>query len=193
MRCMSTALGSATSGSRCLRMPTGRCSRSACCAAAIDFARPTVTGITMPGNSTKLRTGTMIIASAGTGGSWLSWRGFSGAPPERPAPSLIERRFSNSTTESSLLQGDQQTAIRHRPADIDVASRRQPHAPFEAALRQFEAMDGRGLKLGGQHAKTRHQKAIILDDRLDSIGVDAGQGDEDERRAVRLQPVSYTH
>jgi hypothetical protein len=33
-----------------------------------DFGRPTVIGITCSGNSTALRTGTMIIASAGIGG-----------------------------------------------------------------------------------------------------------------------------
>src|ERR1043166_7238818 len=41
-RCMSIGDGSATFASRCMRMPTGRCSRMACCAAAIDFGRPTV-------------------------------------------------------------------------------------------------------------------------------------------------------
>ncbi len=36
--------------------------------AAIDFGRPTLNGNTMPGNSTRLRTGTMISASGGSGG-----------------------------------------------------------------------------------------------------------------------------
>jgi hypothetical protein len=49
-------------------MPTCFWSRTACCAAAMDFGRPTVIGNTMPGNSAMLRTGTMINASAGSGG-----------------------------------------------------------------------------------------------------------------------------
>ena len=48
-------------------MPIGRCSRKACWAAAIDFGRAIVMGATTPGNSTILRTGTMIRASAGIG------------------------------------------------------------------------------------------------------------------------------
>ncbi len=52
---------------RCNRIPIGRCSRSACCAAAIDFGRPMVMGATTPGNSTVLRTGMMISASSGIG------------------------------------------------------------------------------------------------------------------------------
>ena len=51
--------GSSISASRCSTMPIGRCSRTACWAAAIDFGRPMVIGATMPGNSTVLRTGRM--------------------------------------------------------------------------------------------------------------------------------------
>jgi hypothetical protein len=52
-------------GSRCRRRPIGRWSRIAACAAAIDFGRPSGIGVTMPGNSTALRTGMMISASLG--------------------------------------------------------------------------------------------------------------------------------
>jgi hypothetical protein len=45
--------------------PTGRCSRNACCAAAIDFGRAIVIGAMTDGNSTTLRTATMIRASDG--------------------------------------------------------------------------------------------------------------------------------
>ena len=57
--------GSSGLASRCIRMPTWRCSRTACWAAAIEPGRPTLIGRTMPGNSTVLRTGTMISASDG--------------------------------------------------------------------------------------------------------------------------------
>jgi hypothetical protein len=65
MRCRSSGPGSSTSAFRCSRIPIGRCSRSACWAAAIDFARAIVTGAITAGNSTMLRTGTMISASEG--------------------------------------------------------------------------------------------------------------------------------
>ena len=56
-----------TSGLLCSRMPSGRCRRTASCTAARERSRPTVSGNTMPGNSTTLRTGTMISASSGSG------------------------------------------------------------------------------------------------------------------------------
>jgi hypothetical protein len=48
-------------------MPIGRCSRTACWAAAIEVARAIVIGKMTSGNSTVLRTGTMISASLGIG------------------------------------------------------------------------------------------------------------------------------
>src|SRR5438552_18222895 len=65
---MSIAVGSATPSSRCMRTPIWRCSRTACWAAAIDFGRPIVIGITVFGNSTRFLTGRMMIASAGISG-----------------------------------------------------------------------------------------------------------------------------
>ena len=59
MRCMSAAVGSATSALRCIKMPIWRCSRTACCAAATEPGRPTVMGNTSSGNSTMLPTGTV--------------------------------------------------------------------------------------------------------------------------------------
>src|ERR1700686_1994121 len=67
IRCSSSGAGSFVSGFRCNTIPTGRCSRNACCAAAIDFGRPMVMGARTPGNKTVLRTGMMIRASLGIG------------------------------------------------------------------------------------------------------------------------------
>ncbi len=50
----------------CSRIPSGRCRRAASYAAARERSRPTVSGNTIPGNSTTLRTGTMISASSGS-------------------------------------------------------------------------------------------------------------------------------
>ena len=57
--------GFSLAGSFCSSRPTGRSLLTACCAAAIEPSRPMVNGRIMPGNSTRLRTGTMTSASSG--------------------------------------------------------------------------------------------------------------------------------
>ena len=53
--------------SRWRRKPMRRSALTESWAAATDFSRPNVTGATMPGNSSMLRSGTIAIASAGRG------------------------------------------------------------------------------------------------------------------------------
>src|SRR5262245_14110729 len=156
MRCMSMGAGSAVSLSRCMRMPTWRCSRTACWAAPMDFGRPTVTGSTTPGNRTRSRTGMMTSASGGSGGM--------DAAPRAPASWVPFRSGSpgvlNSTTmRLHLPQGDHQTTVDGGPRDVAVASGREADAAGEAALRQLEAMN-----LGG--AELRRQRADALDDQM---------------------------
>src|SRR5512142_996261 len=105
-RCMSIPAGSSTPTSRCIRTPICFCSRTACCAAAIDFGRPIVIGITVLGNSTMLRTGTMMIASAGIGAKALF------------AVALV-LLMSASATGASLLG---QLGQRDHEAAVDIAA-----------------------------------------------------------------------
>src|SRR5438132_6898591 len=169
-RCRSIAAGSAISGSRCITMPTCRCSRTACWAAAIERGRPIVTGSTMPGNRTILRTGTMMSASPGTG-----------AIAAAPLAGAAACATSGSATDgSNLLQRDQEATVGRGAAHRAVAARRQPHATLEAALRQLEAVDDGGLQLLRQHAGSREHQVIILDRGLDLIGIDPRQGNDDE-------------
>src|SRR5581483_9154344 len=161
MRCMSAAPGSATSARRCMRMPIWRCSRTACCAAATDPGRPIVNGSTSPGNSTVLRTGTMISASVGTGG-------------RLPAPAPCPSREAASATESlRLAEGDQQTAMNGRAADAAVAAGWQAHAPLEAALRQLQPMDDCSVELARQLARAGDDEVGAVDGSLHLVGVDA--------------------
>src|SRR6478736_7268332 len=102
-----------------MMIPICRWSRSACWAAATDFGRMTATGITTPGNSTKLRTGTMMVASGGRAGS-------SGV------------RLS-ATAGLRLLERHGEAAVDHLDIDLIIAAGRQPDAPLEATLRQLEA------------------------------------------------------
>src|SRR5262245_29430065 len=178
---MSSAVGSETSASRCIRMPTWRCSRTACWAAAIDFVRPTVIGSTTPGNSTVLRTGTMISASGGSGGS-----------DDEPLVALVSPadNISNSATGiSHFLQGNHQTAIDHRAANRAVAPARKRHATLEPPLRQFQPMDDCGRKFTRQRARPANDELTAFDEGFGPIGIDARQGDEDEHLPLGLEDV----
>src|ERR1700722_16431238 len=149
MRCMSIAVGSSTSAERCNRMPTWRCSRTACCAAAIDFGRPKVIGSTRPGNSTVLRTGTMISASAGNGGK---------APP--PDPSFAS---TSATSSPHFLQCNHQTTGGGGAAHCAVAAGRQPEPPVEPPLRQFEPVDDCRAQFHGQDTGSRDHQIAAFD------------------------------
>src|SRR3954453_3560525 len=163
MRCMSIGDGSSSCGSRCIRMPTGRCSRTACCAAAIERCRPTVTGITTPGNRTKFRTGMMIIASGGNGGSGASGRVWFGWMEGDPPPCSMRIWLISATGHPRLLKRDHDAAAGRLPADRRIAAGRQTDAPLETALRQFKTVDYGGTELGGQHAAAGHNKIAPVD------------------------------
>src|SRR6202451_4230202 len=149
MRCMSIAVGSSTSAERCNRMPTWRCSRTACCAAAIDFGRPKVIGSIRPGNSTVLRTGTMISASAGNGGK---------APP--PVPSFA---ITSATSSPHFLQCNHQTTGGSGAAYRAVAAGRQPQPAVEPPLWQFEPMDDGRAQFRRQDTGSRDHEIAVLD------------------------------
>src|SRR5580704_19317014 len=168
MRCMSIGVGSASSESRCMRMPTWRWSRTACCAAAIDFGRPSVIGSTRPGNSTVLRTGTMISASGGKGGSVTA-----------PDAAWFDDNISASATiRPRFLQGNHQTSIDDRAAHATVMAGWQTQPAVEAALRQLQAMNDGGAEHRRIGARPADHKFAVVDDGFDAVGIDARQGDQ---------------
>src|SRR3984957_2304041 len=161
MRCMSSGVGSDTSASRCNKMPTWRWSRTACWAAAIDFCRPSVIGSTRPGNSTVLRTGTMMSASGGRGGSVVA-----------PDAAWFDDNISASATmRSRFLQGDHQTSIDHRMTYAAVAAGRQAQPAIEAALRQFETMNDGSAERRRISAGSRNHQIAVFDDGFDAFGI----------------------
>src|SRR6516165_8935178 len=180
MRCMSIAVGSSTSAARCNRMPTWRWSRTACCAAAIDFGRPSVIGSTKPGNNTVLRTGTMISASGGKPGSV--------APAADDALSFALICCS-ATVRSRFLQGDHEATGRCRAANAGIASRRQAQAPVEAPLRQFETMNRRATQLIGPRPGAGNDAIAVFDHRLGVVWIDSRQGDERQYFEFGLQDI----
>lgn len=70
-----------------------------------------------------------------------------------------------------------------------VSSRGQPDAAFETTLRKLKAMDGRGSHLGRIGPAPRDDEFSLADGGLDLVGLDAGQGDENEDSAVGLEDV----
>src|SRR5208282_4194080 len=179
MRCMSIGVGSATSGSRCSRMPTWRWSRTACCAAATDFGRPSVIGNTRPGNSTVLRTGTMISASGGNGGS----------EPPPSADAVLARISASATARPRFLQRDHQAAVDDGAAHGAVVYGRKLQPAVKAALRQFEPMNHSRAQGGRIGTHAGDDKLALLDHGLGLLGVDAGQRDQDQDFVFGLQNI----
>src|SRR5580700_966484 len=143
MPCMSIGIGSSACVFRCIRTPTGRCSRTACCAPKMERGRLTVTGITMLGKSTVLRTGTMISASGGADGV--------GAGALPASASDTPWSWASTTEGSQFLQRDNEAAVGGRTAHCAVAPRGKPHAALEAALRELKPMDDRRLHFRGEY------------------------------------------
>src|SRR5947207_13025996 len=182
MRCMSIAVGSSTSAARCSRIPTWRWSRTACCAAAIDFGRPSVIGSTRPGNSTVVRTGTTISASGGSGGG--------AAPPGPPAaPPYLALMCASATIRPRFLQGHDQTAGGSRAAHAGIAAGRQAQPAIKPSLRKFESMDRRGTQLLRHNAGTGNDEIAVLDQCLRIVRIDAGQRNQDQNVKLGYQNV----
>ena len=80
IRCRSSKVGSSVSGSFCSRKPTLVSARTASWAPATVLSRLTATGITTPGNSTRLRTGRMISMSSGSPGARFASAGLRSVP-----------------------------------------------------------------------------------------------------------------
>src|ERR1700748_1022649 len=155
-RCRSSGAGSFRSASRCSRLPICRCSRIACCAAAMASGRPRVIGAIMPGNNTVLRTAMMISASAGMATDGLADGGLEDdGAPELPATLSDDIRISLDRFLVDFLdrfgEAEADAALGGEAADR-VAAQRQRDAALEPALRQFHAVDPRIAKFRRQHA-----------------------------------------
>src|SRR5689334_16228483 len=138
-------------------------------------------GATIPGNSTVLRTATMMSASTGSGGK-------EGVPSA--GTSSTEACVSLSATRSSrLLQCNQQATIDGSAMDRAVISGGQRQAAMEPSLRQLEPVNGRRTKLARQKAGSADDQMAILDDRLGLCRIDPGQRDQHEDLMIRFQDV----
>src|SRR5215207_4259742 len=181
--------GLSTVASRCRTTPMGWSSRTACWAAAMDRGRPMAIGATMPGNSTTLRTGRMMRASAGSDAeAEASWA--PGEPaPEGATPAGRSKRITVRSPSSGFGEAETQAALGREAAHGVVAAGGQQDAPLEAPLRQFEAMDDGGPQFARQDAPARHHERAVLDRRFHAIGIDARQRHKDEDFALGFDHV----
>ena len=103
---------------------------------------------TMPGNSTVLRTGRRMAASAGSGTlSGRILRAGGGLPDGRLSVRIGENDHRSLLRPPS--QAEHHAAVRREAPDA-VPPWREGNAALEAALRQFKAVDYGGTQLRGQ-------------------------------------------
>src|SRR6185369_1116370 len=168
--------GDARSGSCCNTKPILRSARTASCAAASERSRLIATGTTVPGNSTRLRTGTMMsmssemmVFSDGVVRSSLRSESFIAAPG------------------LALDEAQDQASVRVTSFGQLVVPRRQRKAPLEAPIRNLQPMQGGRVPLHGQRTdgRNRDQAALRMD--LDVLLRHARQC----HRHLDLIPISH--
>src|SRR5213078_3802551 len=159
-------------------------------------SRPTVNGITMPGKSTTLRTGTMISASSGSGRDVASRPGCpviaepsTRVPASAVTGSALGRVSSFMVSLADLAQPQYQAAVQ-KLARTRLESRfRQRDAPFEVAVGNLE-LPHRAARAGKrQRALRPHHQRAGLPRHLDPLGRDARQSDDDDDFVLVLENV----
>lgn len=76
------------------------------------------------------------------------------------------------------------------PARKLEAKRRQLDAPFEMAVRDFEAMNARALRFGRQRPLAADDEDARGKPHLDRVGLDSRQRDQDDERLLGLEDVA---
>src|ERR1700733_9921891 len=110
-----------------------------------------------------------MIASGGNGGS---------VPPAAALPWLSFARISSATNSTHFLQRYRKAPGDRGAAYTAIASGRQAQPPVKASLRQLEPMDGRGPPLSRHQARAGNDEIAVLNHRLHSLAIDAGQRDQ---------------
>src|SRR5918994_2297294 len=175
----SRPVGDCRSGSCCNTKPTLRSARTASCAAASERSRLIATGTTVPGNSTRLRTGTMMSMSSETvEATALATSSLSSSE------SFIESFIRG--LRSAQREAQDQASIRVTSFRQLVTPRRQRDAPFEAPIWNLQPMQSRRVPLHGQGSHSCHhdQAAVRMD--VDVLRRDARH----RHRDLDLLPIS---
>src|SRR6185369_4327035 len=171
----SRPVGDCRSGSCCNTNPTLRSARTASCAAASERSRLIATGTTVPGNSTRLRTGTMMSMSSEMVTSGLVVTSSLGSVSFIAAPRL------------ALDEAQDQASVRVTSFRQLVVPRRQREAPLEAPIGNLQPMQRGRVPLHRQRTGgCDHDHAALRVD-LDVLLRHAGQG----HRHLNLIPISH--
>ena len=180
MRWRSSGPGSSTSAFRCSRIPTGRCSRNACCAAAIDFGRPIVIG---------------------RDDRWKQHDVADGDDDQGVGRDRNRLRIRRRRPKRVL---DRQGTWPSPHTDFDsrntthplVAKRLTPYRPvgqcnaaFEPTLRKLKTMDAGIVQLRRQYPVAADDQDPALDDGFHLFGIDPGQRHENQKLVFGLQDV----
>src|SRR4029453_15737654 len=171
----SRPVGDCRSGSCCNTKPTLRSARTASCAAASERSRLIATGTTVPGNSTRLRTGTMMSMS-----SEMVFSGVGGVL------FLRSESFIAAPLVLSLDEAQHQASVRVTSLRQLVVPRRQRKAPLEAPIRNLQLMQSRRLPPHGQGTDGCHPDQAVLGPNLDVLRRHARQC----HRHLNLIPIS---
>src|SRR5690554_3271589 len=154
-------------------MPIGRWLRAASCAAAMDCWRPMVSGSTMPGNSTVLRTGRMISTSSG----------------RRDGAGDLFSALAIARCLSHSPQVDRNTAVRELLALELVRARREHDLALEPALRYLQAPDGGVAELRGPRPHPGDAKRVGVDLHPHFLGRHTGQRHHEHHAVGGLEEV----
>src|SRR5262245_51532538 len=160
----SRPVGDCRSGSCCNTKPTLRSARTASCAAASERSRLIATGTTVPGNSTRLRTGTMMSMSSEmvTFSAVVVTSSFA-SESFIAAPLVIWSKEAKALSSSALDEAQDQASVRVTSLrQLVVVPRRQREAPLEAPIGNLQPMQRRGVSLHrqGTHGRDHDQAAL---------------------------------
>src|SRR6187401_415599 len=73
---------------------------------------------------------------------------------------------SSSSASRGFVKADEQATVRRATTDRGIASGRERHPAFEAALREFQSMNNRGTQFLGVLAPSGDAQRAVLDDRF---------------------------
>src|ERR1044072_1350755 len=152
----SLPVGACRSGSCCNRKPIFRLLRTASCAAASERSRLIATGTTVPGNSTRLRTGTMISMSSDTVEAATALSASAFEPASLRSESFIRK------LRSAQPEVQDQASVRVTSLRQLVFRRGQRNAPLEAPVRNLQPMQRGRMALDRQRTRCLHHDQAVL-------------------------------
>src|SRR5262245_23581826 len=192
MRWRCSGPGASIAASVCKSTPTGRSPCAAAWAPAIDCGRPSVSGTTMPGNSTALRVGRRIIAPSGSWSSFeLSLAGLSAAAlcalraglaasADCGVTCSLSFMVLDWTSGSQLGESENETTVAKFPFG-QMQARGKRDAALEAAVRNLQPQDIGAPPLTGEGTDAGNHQGLAFDLNMHGLRRHAGKGGDDQK------------